>query len=169
MRPFGFNWSLDRCTVTRNGFTVHPLCSGTVLSTPFFSSTQRLSGSPPAPTCFGQVKPSPLTPKFCRTQALQVPPFTGARTSAPANSVFPRAFPTPTPPSKVDAASVGVLEPRRNLGSSSHHFRSRGARRRRLKSCPTPSPSPVYSSSGSNFVALVCISAPISYRYLCTC
>ena len=52
---------------------------------------------------------------------------------------------------------------RRPLRLITPSFRVRNETRIPIKSCPNPTPSPVYSSSASNEPCLVCISSPISF------
>lgn len=64
------------------------------------------------------------------------------------------------PPLHVMRHREGISNRRRTIGLITHYFRVRGSYRRPNFSCPNQESAPLYSSSGSNSITIVCISSP---------
>lgn len=64
------------------------------------------------------------------------------------------------PPLHVMRRREGISNRRRTIGLITHYFRVRGSYRRPNFSCPNQESAPLYSSSGSNSITIVCISSP---------
>lgn len=62
---------------------------------------------------------------------------------------------------------LGRKSRRRTPWTITHYFRVTRASRRPIKSCPIPTSSPVYSSSGSNSLTQVCAKYPLSDPWSC--